>query len=298
MTDFAALGLLKLLLGALAFALLGYVGRFYDKRIAGVLLTFPILNGIGILSGDDPLAVANSIYAVVTFNGLLLFLTVSCCTLLPPLPASAPPHTKLIARLTLWTVLWAAGATVVILIRPSLPGPFGLLLIQIAISAAAAAIVWKSPRHAMIPAHKDLSLAGHGRALVAFWWNGPGLLLLALFGFCCALLLVAAGIYESKWVGMLSALPLPGLFAVATLSVLEKQEDFDLIRDSVLLGPVSVIAFNWIYAELVVSLPAAPAAHTGIGTLALVLLLLADAVLIFWIVPRISAYLDRVRKRA
>ena len=59
------------------FAVLGYVGKRYDKRIAGVLLTFPILNGIGILTGNDPLAVADSIYAVVVFNGLLLFLMIA-----------------------------------------------------------------------------------------------------------------------------------------------------------------------------------------------------------------------------
>jgi uncharacterized membrane protein (GlpM family) len=140
------------------------------------------------------------------------------------------------------------------------------------------------------------TFAAHGRALFAFWWNGAGFLRLGLFVVCCVLLLVAANFYESKWIGMLSALPLPGLFAVATLSALETRQDFDLIRDSVLLGPVSVVAFNWIFAQIVASLPSDPALHTALGTGALILLLLADAVSIFWIVPRISAYLDRVRK--
>lgn len=82
----AGIALLKLLLGMGVFAVLGYLGRFYDKRIAGVLLTFSILKGIGILTGDDPLAVANSIYAVVVFNGLLLFSMVSFAHAVPPLP--------------------------------------------------------------------------------------------------------------------------------------------------------------------------------------------------------------------
>ena len=30
-----------------AFLLVGYFGRFYDRRVTGVLLTFPILNVIG-----------------------------------------------------------------------------------------------------------------------------------------------------------------------------------------------------------------------------------------------------------
>jgi hypothetical protein len=296
MTSAIALGLLKLLLGSAAFAVLGYVGRFYDKRIAGVLLTFPILNGIGILTGADPLAVADSIYAVVVFNGLLLFLTISCCRVLPPLPDTASAHTKLVARLAVWTMIWALGAVLVVLYRRHLPGPLGLFLIQIAIAVTAAVVIWKAPRHdlAMPPAAR--TFAAHGRALFAFWWNGAGFLRLGLFVVCCVLLLVAANFYESKWIGMLSALPLPGLFAVATLSALETRQDFDLIRDSVLLGPVSVVAFNWIFAQIVAALPSNPAMHTMLGTSALILLLLADAVSIFWIVPRISAYLDRVRK--
>lgn len=43
---------IKLALGLLAFLIVGYVGKLYDKRIAGALLTFPILNAIGILSGS------------------------------------------------------------------------------------------------------------------------------------------------------------------------------------------------------------------------------------------------------
>jgi hypothetical protein len=291
-----ALGLLKLLLGSAAFVVLGYVGKFYDKRIAGVLLTFPILNGIGILAGADPLAVADSIYAVVVFNGLLLFLTISCCGVLPPLSASASANTKLVARLIVWTVLWASGATVVVLFRRYLPGPFGLLLIQTGIAIAAAAIIWKAPRHTPEALPAKRTWVEHSEAVLAFWWNKAGFLRLGLFVLCCTLLLIAANYYDAKWIGMLSALPLPGLFAVATLSTLEKQEDFDLIRDSVLLGPVSVVAFNWLYAQIVAALPAGAAMHVLLGTTALVLLLLADAVLIFWIVPRISAYLDRVRK--
>ena len=70
------------------FAAVGYIGKSYDKRIAGVLLTFPILNGIGILTGSNPLAVAHSIYAVVVFNGLVLLFAISFYRL----SAAAPPY--------------------------------------------------------------------------------------------------------------------------------------------------------------------------------------------------------------
>src|SRR5665213_138432 len=103
----AGLAFLKLLLGLGVFAVLGYVGKRHDKRIAGVLLTFPILNGIGILTGSDPLAVADSIFAVVVFNGLLLFLMVWLCNALPPRHAS--PNMKLVARLIVWTAVWPSA---------------------------------------------------------------------------------------------------------------------------------------------------------------------------------------------
>jgi len=281
-----ALALVKLLLSVGIFAVTGYLGRFHDKRIAGVLLTFPILNGIGILTGGDPLAVANSIYAVVVVNGLLLFMAIRFVGVLPPLPAGASANAALASRLIVWTLIWAVGAFSVVNWRDALPGPAGLLAFQCALVALVVMVGWRAPRKPeQAPARMPF---------VAFWSSPAGRTRIALFTLCCIALLAAANSWESKWVGMLSALPLPGLFAVATLSVLEPRKDFAVIGDSVLFGPILVIAFNWTYAHIVVRLPAA--GHTIIGLAVLVLLLAINAALIFWIVPRISAYLDARRK--
>ena len=281
-----ALALVKLLLSVGIFAVTGYLGRFYDKRIAGVLLTFPILNGIGILTGGDPLAVANSIYAVVVVNGILLFMAIRFVEAPPPPPADLSANAKLAALLIVWTLLWAAGAWSVVNWRDSLPGPAVLITAQCGLAALVAALAWRAPRKAdRVPDRVPF---------LAFWFSPAGRARLALFTLCCIALLVAANSWESKWVGMLSALPLPGLFAVATLSVLEARKDFAVIGDSVLFGPIFVIAFNWTYAHIVLRLPAA--GHTLLGLAALVLLLAVNAALIFWIVPRISAYLDARRK--
>src|SRR5581483_5227596 len=111
-------------------------------------------------------------------------------------------------------------------------------------------------------ARRKAGRPANARAFVSFWSNGTGVVRIGLFAFCCILLLAAANIYESKWVGMLSALPLPGLFAVATLSTLETQEELIALRDTVLWGPITVVAFNWTFAEAVLRLPGEPAAHT------------------------------------
>ena len=121
----------KLALGLLAFLVVGYVGKLYDKRIAGALLTFPILNAIGILSGSDPLAVANSIYVVVIVNGALFYFVISYWQFLPPLPQTAKSELHLFARLVVWTILWLPPAVVVTALRDRLPGPATLLALQL-----------------------------------------------------------------------------------------------------------------------------------------------------------------------
>ena len=289
------LALAKLLLGLGVFITLGYLGRFYDKRLAGVLLTFPILNTIGILTGSDPLAVADAVYPVVVFNGLILFFMIGYCGRFPRM-ASASPNTRLMMRVVVWTAIWAIGAPLIIIYRDALPGILGILLIQAVIAALAVAFVWTPPRETASNdnAPPRLSLRQHVSAMMALWSDKSGALRMALFVLCCALLFLVAQFGASNWVGMFSAVPLPGLFAIATLSVMNSAEDFRLMRDSVLIGPIGVNAFNWLYAQVVVHLPAT--GHGVLGIMALVAMLLADAALIFWIVPRISVYLDRVRQ--
>jgi len=280
----------KLLLGLGVFAIVGYIGKSYDKRIAGVLLTFPILNGIGILTGSDPLAVAHSIYAVVVVNGLVLFLMIVWCDRLPRLDR-ATPTVKLVVRLLVWTAVWAVAAPLTILWRERLPDAGGLLLVQCIIIIAAGLMFWQ-PRTPGLGEPSGRLVAptwADARAFVAFWRNRDGAIRLLLFVATSALLLAAASVTTSQWLGMFSALPVPGLFAVATLSIVEQRDYFERMRDTVLLGPVSVIAFNWLYARAVAYF------HDGAASTAvLVVLLAADAAFIVWSTPLATRFFDRV----
>ncbi|HXX26003.1 MAG TPA: hypothetical protein VEJ40_05030 [Pseudolabrys sp.] len=290
-----SIAVVKLLLGLLVFAVVGYIGKSYDKRIAGVLLTFPILNGIGILTGNDPLAVANSIYAVVVVNGVVLFLMIAWCDWLPTL-VSAPPNVKLVVRLIVWTGIWAILAPLAILWRDDLPGASGLLLLQFVVIGAAGLLFWQ-PKVRGLGERTDGPEAPkwrHAKAFFAFWRTRNGIVRLLLFSACSALLLGAASVTTSQWLGMLSALPVPGLFAVATLSIIEKRDYFERMRDTVLLGPVSVIAFNWLYVHVVPHLPAETFARLACGIATMALLLLADAVFIFWSTPLVTRFFDRL----
>ena len=291
----AGLALVKLVLGLGVFVALGYFGKFYDKRIAGVLLTFPILNSIGIITGDDPLAVADAVYAVVVLNGLILFFMIGFCERLTPM-AGASDNFKLVARVAVWTAIWAVCAPLVTTFRDDLPGIAGILTLQIVLAVLAVVAIWIPPRTMANTGAPSLSLAGHLQALVELWGNPSGIARMGLFVLCCGVLFLAAHLYTSKWVGMFSAVPLPGLFAIATLSVMNAQEDIKLMRDTVLIGALSVNIFNWLFAHLFIRLPFVDgAAHAVAGIVMLVGMMAIDAVLLFWLTPRISAYLDRVR---
>ena len=172
MVDDLWIAAVKLLLGLAVFAAVGYIGKSYDKRIAGVLLTFPILNGIGILTGSDPFAVAHSIYAVVVVNGLVLFLMIAWCDRLPRL-AGASPTAKLVVRLLVWTAIWAAVAPLTIIWRKWLPDAGGLLLIQCVIMIAASLGFWQPRAPGLGEASGRLAPPSwaHARAFVAFWRN-------------------------------------------------------------------------------------------------------------------------------
>jgi hypothetical protein len=287
----------KLLLGLAVFTAVGYIGKSYDKRIAGVLLTFPILNGIGILTGSDPIAVAHSIYPVVVVNGLVLFLMIAWCDRLPAL-ADTSSTTKLIARLLVWTAVWAIVAPLTIVWREQLPDAGGLLLIQCVIIIGAALMFWQ-PRTPGLGENSGRVAPPtwtHARAFVAFWRNRDGAIRLVLFSATSALLLAAASVTTSQWLGMFSALPVPGLFAVATLSIVEGRDYFERMRDTVLLGPLSVIVFNWLYAHAVVHLPAGPMARLVAGVTVLTALLAADAAFIVWSTPLVTRFFDRLHR--
>src|SRR6185437_14638694 len=151
-------------------------GTVVGRRLHGVLeqrnRDLGVLWHHGILTGSDPLAVADSIYAVVVFNGLVLFLMISLCDVVPPL-AAASPNIKLVARLIVWIAIWGIGAPVVVLWREHLPNAAGLILIQCGIAVAAVILLWKPKRqaNAEYDPRGTPGLRHNLRALLAFWSN-------------------------------------------------------------------------------------------------------------------------------
>jgi hypothetical protein len=274
----------KLLLGTLAFVLIVWFGA-RDKRVGGALLTFPLLNGIAMLTGVDPVGIAGTIYPVAMWNSVFFLFVVHRCEWLPPLPVTLNTDAKIALRAGCWFLLWLPGAVLLAWLRDALSFAAWLFAIQLACAAWYIWRWWQPPPPASLPTFREM------------WLNGSGFIRLACFVLAFGLLsLVAYVETDSRWVGWASALPLPGLFALATLSATRNEPDIASLGDTVLLGPLLVIPFNWLLARAVIQLRIEQT-----GTFAeiatVVIFWVIAAGLVFGLLPPFAGWRDRLRAK-
>ena len=282
--------LIKLPLALAVFLLIAYAGSV-SRRIAGVLLTFPILNGIAVIAGADPIAIADAIYPLVIFNCVLFALLISFPRLLPV--GALPRWTALLARVLVWSAVWFAGAYLLTDAREHVFAAGTLLAGASVFALLFMTLFWSRPAAAE-PART--TMARHWTGFMSFWLNATGLSRIVFFALAYGCLFwVARAALDEKWVGMASALPLPGFFALAVLIGNAEQHAAPSpgssalpMRDTVFLGPLLVIPFNWAFSHAIVMVP---------DTLPRYLLLLAmwslAAGAVLLLVPRIAARFDR-----
>ncbi|MGB9367043.1 MAG: hypothetical protein WCE79_13635 [Xanthobacteraceae bacterium] len=283
---------LKLPLALLVFLVIAYAGTT-DRRIAGVLFTFPILNGVAIIASPQPVVVADAIYPLVIFNCVLFSAVISFPGMLPPV-AALPRGAKLFTRVAVWSVAWFAGAYLITDFRAAIPGA-GFLFIASSIVAILFTLAFWTKQPAPSAAG---GVSSHRSRFTSFWANTTGLARIAFFILAYACLFFAARVaLDEKWVGMASALPLPGFFALAALmDDTEQPRDPGArakllpIRDTLFLGPVLVIPFNWAFSHALVAMPAE---WTAARYLVLLALWTVAALAVLMLVPRLEAHLDR-----
>ena len=272
----------KLLLGTFAFVLIGWLGA-RDKRIGGVLLTFPLLNGIAMLTGADPIGIAGTVYLIVVWNCILFLLAIYRYEWLPPLPASWDAEAKIIARSLCWVALWSVGATALAWFRDDLSSAHWLFFLQLAFAVLYLWHWWGAS-----PSRPSPTFA-------AMWFNRQGLLRVAAFVLLfVALSMIAYLGKDARWVGWASALPLPGIFALAMLSVTQAKADLLSVADTVLLGPLLVIPFNGLLARVIVHLRTEQAGAIAEIATVIVFWALAAAV-VFLFLPLFARWRDRLR---
>jgi hypothetical protein len=276
----------SLMLVKFAFAIAGFVFLTQygarNRRIAGVLLTFPILNGIALLNSPDPFRVAGAVYPLVMFNSILFWAAINTVRWLPLRGNASSEHVQLIARIGIWGAVWALFAYQLTDLRDRIHTGM-LITIYCALACWVTYSSWRRP-----PARHESKTAPS-----TFWLNwAVQISLFAVVFFC--LLYVSQNASDQKWAGMASALPLPGLFALAAISVTSDEGQLMPIRDSVLLGPLLVVPFNWSVAEVITSLPVGPTG-TLIGILTLVLAWSIALLSVIWLLPILERFLDARR---
>jgi uncharacterized membrane protein (GlpM family) len=211
-----------------------------------------------------------------------LFWTIlSAVQWVPPKGIALRSSILLITRVLLWGVAWAFGGYFLISIQEHVPaGPIWFFAYS-GIVVVTSRVLWEQPNKAENPS---------GDKAPRFWFDwGTRVTLFVIVFLCLAYTVQNAS--DQKWVGMAGAFPLPGIFAIASLSVTAKARQLTPIRDTVLMGPVLVIPFTWIFGHLVVQLPAG-ILGVSLGIAALVAAWLISFGLVIWLVPVVEGWLD------
>jgi hypothetical protein len=274
-----ALTLLKLAFALAGFLLVAYYGA-RDKRIVGVLLTFPLLNGIALLSSPDPIIVALANYPLVIINIILFWDILSAVQWVPQEGTELRSPFLLIMRVLLWGFAWATGAYFIMVIQDYVPtGPIWFLAYT-GIATVTICVLWQKPNRA------DPS----GDKAPRFWFDWGTRVVLFVLVFLC-LAYAAQHASDQKWVGMAGAFPLPGIFAIASLSVTTRAEQLTSIRDTVLLGPILVVPFTWLFGHFVVQLPPG-VLGVSIGIAGLLVAWLISFGLVIGVVSLVERWLD------
>jgi hypothetical protein len=289
MTPFdLAVFLAKLTFGVAAFLLIGYLGSSGDRRIAGTMLTFPVLNGLGLLASPDkaPAVLADAMIPMIALNGFLCFGFIATFQWLHRWMAKANDR-------ALSYGVGVAGALVWFLIagwiapRFAMPSGCAVAALYLVVTSALTFWLW-SARAPNIAARPSAEVA-----FMEFWRQRRWRVL--FFVISMVALLIAAQFGDAGLVGRLSALPLVPLCVLYGLA-LDDRRGLPALRDPIFLGPgLSMLFVLALTAALAALQEARGFAYWLPGTCALLAGWTVCFVAIRYGMPRLAAALDRVR---
>lgn len=268
--------ILKAVLGTCLFTLILWYAQSSNPRAAGMLLTFPALNGLGLLMAEsrDLHLMARAMFPMIALNGLL------CATYIVAQRQLRSRLPYLSAGVQVWTVLgacavlWGAMALwVAPVVQVSLSSSRQILAFLCAYAVGSvpltACLLW-SPMPECEPGRGrqgfwDVLRANAGRV-------GGMLSLLVL------VMLVARG-GAAAWAGRLSALPLLPFYSLLILSSTRlpthaEGTGLEHVGSTVLLGPLVAMTFVWVFVRYLhaLPLPQRPVSAMAAGVLGLLIL--------------------------
>jgi len=246
---------LKAVVGTCLFAVILWCAQSSNPRTAGMMLTFPALNGLGLLMTEsyDLHVMARAMLPMIALNGLLCatYITAQRQLLwrLPHLSPGVIVWTLLGACVVLWggMALWVAPVVQAYLVSSR---QFMAFIGAYAVGSVPLTVcLLRSPVHE------------HGRRRQRFWdvlrtnaGHVGGLFILLVF-----VMLVARSGAEA-WAGRLSALPLLPFYSLFILSPTRLHAQPEVTRlehvgGTVLLGPVVAMTFVWVFVQYLSALP-------------------------------------------
>lgn len=244
--------LLKAGLGAGLFVLILWWAQSRQPRAAGLMLTFPAVNGLGLLTAEvaDHTLIARAMLPMIALNGLL------CAGYVVALRAAAPrtPRTGagllLGAGLGLWgvTAWWIAPRLQTFLLAT--PQVCTWLAVYSVLGALLTVWgLWTPTLDTTASSQRSLR-----QVLRANTVRIGGMLALLVL----VTLLARQG--AETWAGRLSALPLIPFYSLWTLAPRPESRAQDVARlgqvgSTVLGGPLVAMAFAWVFAHYLNTLP-------------------------------------------
>ena len=266
--------ILKAVLGACLFTLILWCAQSGNPRAAGMMLTFPALNGLGLLTAEshDLHLMTRAMLPMVALNGLL------CATYiiaqrqlrsrLPRLSPQVKVWTVLGGCVVLWggMALWVAPVVQAYLVSSPQIMAF-LCAYAVGSGLLTARLLWS-------PVHE------HGRRRQCVWdvlranaGRVGGMFILLV------LVMLVARSGADAWAGRLSALPLLPFYSLLMLSSPRLPPHLavarlDHVGSTVLLGPVVAMTFVWVFARYLGVLPLPQRATSSLvaGVLGLLIL--------------------------
>lgn len=266
--------ILKALVGAGLFTLILWCAQSRQPRVAGMMLTFPALNGLGLLTGEgaDPMGMASAMLPMIALNGVL------CTAYMVAYPHVVQPTRRLSPCLTalvlllLGSVLWGVLAWSVAPHVQRWLAASGQVALFLGVYACGG--VWLTASSLWTPSAPVAQTRQRLRDVVQAH-------AVRILGMCCLLVLVMllARRGAASWAGRLSALPLLpfySLFMVSTTDSAEPRAQGRLAHmcSTVLIGPLIAMLFVWCFAQYIRAcrLHASPSIRFSGGVLGLLLL--------------------------
>jgi hypothetical protein len=239
----------KALLGTSLFVAILWRTQSHDPRVAGMLLTFPALNGIGLLMGEsrDLYVMARAMLPMIATNGVLCagYLLAYRRWVAPS--GVKPQQGKAVLVAGACLSVWGLVA---LLLAPSLqawlrtPGRMALFWVGYGVSIWPLTVLlfWVSTPEHMGRKSRLWEVIRANPVKIA------GMLLLIM------LVMLVARRGADVWTGRLSALPVLPFYSLLMLPTAESDwrqgvEKLQQLGSTVLLGPLVAMAFVWTFAQ-------------------------------------------------